>query len=186
MKKTLSFAIAGSILVQSLLAAPPAHALVAAGLGIAGVAAGGVVALVGSGIFVAGGGLFIYNATGADVDSSDSLESILGSAALCGVGIVVLDQERGGTFAYSAITPEQAATLGITDAHALEVYNSEVPQINAIRETVAKQLDAQKSQGQSVAVQDSAALWAQYGTTLSPESFEVMNTIVSQKPTSTK
>lgn len=180
-KKTLTFALAATLFAQSAITPPPAHALVAAGLGIAGVAAGGAVALVGSGIFVAGAAGVLLTPDDDGENWGVRLDQVLFAGGIAAVGIIVLDQGHGGTISYSAITPEQGTALGITDTRVLDVYNNEVPQINAIRETIASQMSERQARRQSISVADSAALWSQYAADLSPESFEVMRAIVGQK-----
>lgn len=189
MKSTVAIAAAGILLAQSLVAPKPAHALASAGMGFFAMSSASLVALSGSGALVGGSALAWTALLGAwtDVDGHDLSTPVTSIAGwLTVIGVVALDSPNGGSPSFGAITPQQSTTLGVTNPEALVTYNQELPEINAIQETVTAELGARQTRGETISVQDSAALWSRYGSNLSPQSFEVMRAILTQTPATAK
>lgn len=113
---------------------------------------------------------FLYRA------NDDTSGKVIGVAAMLGlVGYIVLDQDGSSDFQFATLSPKKAENLGI-EKTSLEIYNSEINELNAVKNSVSAEL----SRTESPSLEKSAALWREYQGALSPETFEVMRTIFSQ------
>jgi hypothetical protein len=88
-------------------------------------------------------------------------------------GFLLLDGQQSAKF--SELSAEGAADLGIS-ATDLEIYNSEVEQVNAIAREIGSELAAQNSDSADLA----RDLWMEYGTQLAPETMKTVIAIAQQ------
>lgn len=85
------------------------------------------------------------------------------------VGLVVLD-EKNADLKFKPLSSEAVRRLGIKERE-LEIYNSEVDELNVIKEVIESQVSDQVGQKQVT------ELWNQYKDTLSPETMTVASKI---------
>lgn len=150
-----------------IIAAPvqQSQAVVSGVLAIAGSPAAGAVAL--SGLASAGVGLLATtNASSCD-GGSCVVFLFLGLVA----GAVLLE-DGADNFAFSELSIDQAQELGLS-AESIQIYNSEIDEVNLILEEVTSHLTAQSS------VEESKTLWKEYKEFLSPQTFSVMQKLVT-------
>lgn len=83
-------------------------------------------------------------------------------------GLILLDNEGLAEFG-----PIHGSLEGVT-AQEIEVYNSEVAEVNLITEEVVAQID------RDMTVSEVKELWKTYESSLSPETFKVMTRIVGE------
>lgn len=88
-------------------------------------------------------------------------------------GFLLLDGEQGAKF--SELSAEGASDLGITAAE-LEIYNSEVEQVNAIAREIGSELTKQNSDSADLA----RDMWMELGTQLAPETMKTVIAIAQQ------
>jgi hypothetical protein len=84
-------------------------------------------------------------------------------------GIVMLDEE-GSSLTFKEISKETANEFNIS-LKEMNTYNNELDEVNAVFEEVTSQLDADST------IEDSEALWSEYGEYLSPQTLKVMKTL---------
>lgn len=81
-------------------------------------------------------------------------------------GIVMLDSETS-TVTFSELAPDQAVELGVSN-HDLNIYNSEVTEVNALFEEVTHELNANST------IEEARAIWDEYSEYLSPSTYKVI------------
>jgi hypothetical protein len=96
---------------------------------------------------------------------------LIGAAAIC-IGLVMLEDSQDINF--DQVSKTDAAKLGLNSSE-LEIYNSEIDQVNAL----AAHVDHELGKLAQPTIQDSAAIWSSVQDTVSPESFKVMQKITS-------
>ncbi|MGK5088624.1 hypothetical protein WDW86_13785 [Bdellovibrionota bacterium FG-2] len=167
-----------ALVTSSALAPKRAHAVV--GLATANVPA----MIVGGALLAVGGGLVLdaaiprkpINPVGEVLRAFVGAVELLAGGTLGIAGLVVLDQEGSKEIAFSELSIEQATALSVTD-ESREVYNQELEELNAIKDSVASDL----SGDQHPTIEKSAELWNSYKANLSPATLEVMGKVLSQK-----
>ncbi len=153
-----SFASPSKAAVGISFAAPPAVLA-----GVAVMAAGGGVGYLGYRLVKKGGTAHTVEGVGA----------FIVAAAVAYVGLIILDGQRSAEF--SELSLDHAAKLDVT-AGDIEIYNSEVEQVNAIAREIG---DVLMEKGQDN-VELSTELWMDLGTNLSPETMKVVIAVASQ------
>jgi hypothetical protein len=170
MKKLMSFVLSFTILlVATMPVAPKSEAIV-------GIIIKSRQARVIGGLSAGGGTLFsviIYNAALASGATGWAALQVGISAAVYVslgltvgfLGLVVLDDKTVADFKFLPLEIQ-------TGEHqeALEIYNSELDQLNAIKERIEADLEANESL-------DAKTLWDDYGSSLSPETLMVAKAI---------
>lgn len=86
------------------------------------------------------------------------------------LGLVILDESEG-TIQFSELSKESGKDLGLSNSE-LTIYNSEVDQLNAIKDTIASQLSDEASS------EEVASLWSEYKESVSPETLKVAAHVV--------
>jgi hypothetical protein len=81
------------------------------------------------------------------------------------LGLVILD-DQDGNVSYNPLSKELAGELAI-NPEALAIYNSEVAELNSIKEIVEAKLTKDST------VEDAKSIWQEYSEYLSPETMEV-------------
>jgi hypothetical protein len=149
--------IATGLLATSLLAySLPSNAM----FGIACFPVGG--APQGVLLAIAGIGLMIDGATHVRPDAvAEEL-----------VGLIALDGAQGQTFVFKPVLASEAQSLNLTQDE-LTAYNSQLDEINDVRESVIADLSAMKNP----TVADSQAAWKNYDSALSPEAVSAIEKI---------
>jgi hypothetical protein len=95
----------------------------------------------------------------------------LGGIAMAAFGLFILEGEQ--RMVYSELDATQGKTLGLT-ASEVEIYNSELDQVNAINGEVAEELGALKHPTQA----DSVLAWMEVKDAVSPQTFKSMGAIL--------
>lgn len=137
-------------------AAPPAVIAGVAAIGVSAAAAYGGYRLVKNGKTAAGIAVMVLATAGGLF------------------GLMLLDGEQEAKF--SELSLDSADDLGIT-ASELEIYNSEVEQVNAIAREIGSELNGQGSDSAELA----RDMWIELGTQLSPETMKTVIAIAQQK-----
>lgn len=153
-----------------------AHAII--GIPAATAATGGLAgfgALMG-GLAVTGLGVgaFYYGLQPATKDGT--MLVWLGLCYIIG-GLLILDSP--GEVAFAALTENQAAALAITDEER-DAYNSELDELNAVRQSVKSELDERAEKGEKITVGISKKAWLKHFAEVSPASFSAAQKIVRQ------
>ncbi len=177
-KKSFSILVLGALITSSTLSPKKAHAVV-------GIATANVpVMIVGGALLAVTGGLLLdaaipdkrLNPVGRVLDAFVGAAEILAAGAIGIAGLVLLDQEGSSGLTFSEISADRALALGVSQ-ESLEVYNHELEELNAIKDSVASDL----ANDQHPTIEKSAELWSGYKANLSPATLEVMGKILSQK-----
>ncbi len=164
-KKSFVVLVLSVFLATSIAAPKRSDALV----GIATTVSFGV---IGAPILIGGlilGGLGAAGVvSGISSNSGEGFLKALGSCAYVGLGLLILDQQGNQAVQFTALMPEQARKLEISD-ESLDVYNQNLAELNAVAATISSEL----ATIEQPTVQDSAKLWNEFKADLSPEAFEV-------------
>ncbi|EQC45540.1 hypothetical protein [Bacteriovorax sp. Seq25_V] len=128
---------------------------------------GSSLALTGLGVFL--GGVF---AGGTEVIVTGTKLPIVGSIGIL-AGLVLLD-EQNDTFVFTELSKGQIEELSL-DESTVEIYNSDISELNMIIEDVNSQMV------QGMTAEDSAAIWGEYLEYVSPETREVLKKIATSK-----
>jgi len=144
------------------------NAAVSAVMAIGGAPAAGAVAMTGL-RFIGGG--FVLSALAA-IESCGG-GACLGALAYGGIiGLVLLD-EGTDSFTFNELKESGAKKLKISEDE-MEIYNSEIDEINLIFEEVTANLNIDSS------IEESKQAWSEVKEFVSPESFKVMQVLASQ------
>jgi hypothetical protein len=152
MRSAIALFVAVSLLANVSLKPAPAEAAVGALMGPAGapvILAGGIAAASGAAMM---GAALIFPWDGW----WDIYLLFIGSAVLIG-GLIVLEESSGPTLRFGPLGQSDAKRLSISPAE-LEDFNSSLDELNAMAETVHREL----SRLPKPTVEDSAALWERY------------------------
>ena len=90
------------------------------------------------------------------------------------LGLIILDGDEGQKIEFAALSDEQGSMLGITNIERL-TYNSEVDLANTILDQISSDVETSENPSEEL----SKELWGRYSQYVSPETFKVMQTIVS-------
>lgn len=122
---------------------------------------------------IVGGGLTGISsaATFMDLDGFDESPVWFLSSLL---GLLILDGEHGAELEFSNINSNDITGTGHTSED-IEIYNSELDQINLIFEQVEHDL----SRIDDPTMEDSRLAWESYRMSVSPESYSVMQSIMA-------
>lgn len=164
--KSLRKAMVSCVLMMAIIA--PARASVGIGFAAPMAVVAGAGAMVGAAGGVYAGARVIRN--GRTVLGSGI---ILVSVAAGFFGFLLLDGEQEAKFA--ELTPEGAEAIGVSAAE-LEIYNSEIEQVNAIAREIGSELVKQNSESVELA----RDLWMELGSELSPETMKTVIAIAQQ------
>lgn len=169
MKRFYSAALAVMLLIGTLSYSPKAEAAVglilknrttliisAISAGLSGISAG--IAALGGGA-VAGGGVLLIPTL--------PIWGSLGFVVFGALGIILLDDNTVLEMSYSPIDVNQPELYRGLSLEEVEVYNSEVEELNAIKKTIQAEITDESS------VDDLNALWNSYKNFLSPETVKV-------------
>jgi len=88
------------------------------------------------------------------------------------LGIIILD-EKNGDLNFMPLSDKTASQLKISKSE-LEIYNSEVEELNIVKEVIGSQVDNDVTEAE---VTD---LWNHYKVSLSPETMKVASKIVQE------
>lgn len=158
-----------TLVLASLMTIVPvrqSNAAVSAVLAIAGTGGAGAVALAGLGSVGVG---FLATMNSSSCDGGGCLVGFLLGAT---VGAILLDNETG-KFEFKKLDLDNAKSLGL-NAREMEIYNSEIEEVNLVFEEVSSQLSNEST------IEESEALWSEYQDYLSSESFEVMKKLATK------
>ena len=160
--KSMKTALTALALSTSLAftAAPPrdAHAIVGAVTALAGGA--GVPLLVAGAVATAAG---IAGVTDCE---SCGLGVMITSFSMAFFGPILLDDGTVGDLEFVAVDQARAAQAGLTENERL-AFNSELDEINAIKETITSDL----KRDEKPTAEKAHALWSEYGQSLSQDAF---------------
>jgi len=125
------------------------------------VTAGSVTSAFGSGAVIA-------------LNGAASTTAILATVGVLGtwLGIIILD-EKNGNMNFMPISDKTAKKLKISQTE-LDIYNSEVEELNTVKEIIEAQVSDDVNQAEV------NEMWNHYKTTLSPETMNVASKIVNQ------
>jgi hypothetical protein len=116
-----------------------------------------------SGVVLSGASYLVYitaNNLGVVIASALGVAAGLGVGAL---GLIILDDKTVADMEFMALP----IINGARDAEKIEIYNSELSELNAVRKTI--QFEIQNSEDQELP----RRLWEEYRLNLSPETVEV-------------
>lgn len=178
MKRTFAVFSLVCILLSSQIAVPRnAHALVGGGMVLAGgagiplVVAGGVVA----GLGVSVGTLYCYD------NHDNGLGRVIGcmfvglpAYAVAAIGLVLMDGESD--LAFTELNVEQALALEVTPEQAL-AFNSELAEINSIRQTIQAEVRARADKGETPTSDEVSTLWREYRPMMSNDAFAALEKV---------
>lgn len=116
----------------------------------------------------------VYIARSAQ-DKSDPYPMLVGVPLML-LGLVLLEDNGRTEVRFSEMSPEQGAALGLSAAET-QSYNSELEEINAIRESVEAELFLRFKSAGEVSSQDAATIWDRYSDTISPEALAAVRKI---------
>ena len=133
---------------------------------------GGVVAASGVGALAAG---FLLASSQATAGAAIGLAFL--SFPVMALGLVILD-EKNADLKFSELSDEKAKKLGIA-ADELYAYNSEVEELNLVKEVIESQVTNKTSN------EEINGLWQEYKDSLSPETLKVA-ALVTMEVFSTK
>ena len=176
--KFVAVSLAASLLISSVAVPRRAEAIIAT----TAVGAGPVLMGVLGGASLAGGlGMAGFGCQQGFSGVAGQFCAFFGGAGLifAVVGVIMLDAPSGPTTAFGPLSVDSALKLGVKP-EAREIYNSELPEINAVRESVLSEADRRVQAGETLSTEQVQAIWSDYGTALSPESFATMKTVASQ------
>lgn len=88
------------------------------------------------------------------------------------IGLVVLD-EKNGELHFSELDPEKASLLTVSSDE-LNIYNSEVEELNVIKEEIESRVTNELTDAEV------GALWIDFGKGLSPETMKVAAQIIKK------
>lgn len=162
MKKLL---IAVFTIMMALTPIHNAHAIAGFSTGNAGLVLGGIAGPV--------AGMHLIARSASSSENGQMIAFFLGLPAMIILGVVLLDEESG-QIKFDEVDADQASKLGLT-ANEIEVYNSEVYEVNILVEEVSASLVTEST------LKDSVELWDEMKEFVSPETFKVMQTLVSDK-----
>ena len=168
--KSLKTALTAFALSTSLAftAATPrdAHAVVGAVTSLAGGA--GVPLLVAGAVSTATGIIGVQGCLRGDCGVGVTL-SLFGLAL---IGPILLDDGTVGDLEFVAVDQARAAQVGLTEIERL-AFNSELDEINAIKETITSDLN----RDEKPTTEKAHALWNEYGQSLSLDAFSGLEKI---------
>ncbi len=106
--------------------------------------------------------------------------NILGGAALVITGVYLLDKDQNGAPSFRVLPENAVDELGLS-AEELTAYNSEIFEINAIREEVTQRLvlagETNGALDASAAMKLAHQSWQELGLNLSPEAFSALEKV---------
>jgi hypothetical protein len=114
----------------------------------------------------------IGGATGisaAIISSAATATFVITSFITFGLGMIILDEDSN-YLAFNAIDLNDAGILGVSQQE-IQIYNSEIAEINSIREEVEALTTLESTQDEVI------ENWLAYSSYISPESFKVMQAI---------
>jgi|GEM_PF-1712603 len=168
--KSLKTALTAFALSTSLVftAATPrdAHAIVGAVTSLAGGA--GVPLLVAGAVSTATGILGVLGC----VNANCGIGGTLPLAGMALFGPILLDDGTVGDLEFVAVDQPRAAQVGLTENERL-AFNSELDEINAIKETITSDL----KRDEKPTAEKAHALWNEYGQALSQDAFSGLEKI---------
>jgi hypothetical protein len=150
--------------VSASVAVPQAHALLAVVQPVPAMALEIVGACTGSALMI--------DSILDDSDMHNHFAFDLGEFAL---GLVILDDAQGQTITFQALSASQAQALSVTQTER-DAYNSNLDEINDIRESVGADL----AQLKNPTAADSRAAWAKYSSAVSPDAMSAVSKIVAK------
>lgn len=180
MKKFVAATLALSLVAASVSVTMPKRADAALGIGsfvfggvplivVGGVLTGGAVAVSGFGSWA------LAYAAGDSSSFNASFERAVGVLAMI-AGVVLLDGEGGRDLAFSAVSPAEAQQLGLTPDETRS-FNAELPEVNAVRESVQGEVVAEVQSGKHAAEVDVHAKWERYREMLEPATFSALEKV---------
>ncbi len=126
-------------------------------------AVGGTIAL--SGLALSGAGLTV-----ATLGDGEYGPVILGGIAFY-AGLVILDEENGAV-SFTQVDELTVAKLKL-DPTKVVIYNSEIEEANVLLDEVSSSLNADST------VEEAKELWSELSDLVSPETFEIMQDLVT-------
>lgn len=131
--------------------------------------------IVGGALIATGGLTSVHAPVFSDSRSYDGLLIGIIGLGVAAVGLLVLDQDGSKDVQFQALSSESAQRLGLS-ANSIETYNSELDELNAIKNSISAEL----SLTESPSLEKSATLWSEYQGRLSAETMQVVKAVVAQ------
>lgn len=173
MKKILCSLVLSISLLSAALYVPKSEALVGLIFKSKIVKTIGAIGALGGGV---GAGIGLITAS-----SAATLSAALGgiiimvyAGLLTGVGLIVLDDNSLADIEFQSLDLNKTAEFEGFSVEEAATYNEELPLLNAIRKTIASEVD------ESEDTADAEALWLDYSHNLSPATFEIAKFKASQ------
>ncbi len=117
---------------------------------------------------------------GNEQHGSKAVLSYLGSALYGAITVLLLDGEQGASIEFHSLSEKQARSLGLTQSEQ-DGYNSEISQINAVREEITLRMQPEFNQTSELRLEESLQKihqhWTELSPTLSPEAFSAVQKI---------
>jgi hypothetical protein len=133
---------------------------------------GGIGALVG-GTAATTGLVFAATTTSLGVAILGAVAMVYGGA-LAGIGLIVLDDNTLADIEFQSLNLKKTSEFEGFSVEEAETYNEELPLLNAIRKTIASEVEDTEN------TEDAEALWLEYSENLSPATFEIAKFKASQ------
>jgi hypothetical protein len=116
--------------------------------------------------------IVVANSAGTFLSYSAALGLMIFSIPGVAIGLVVLD-EKNGDLHFSELDPEKASLLTVSSDE-LNIYNSEVEELNVIKEEIESRVTNELTDAEV------GALWIDFGKGLSPETMKVAAQIIKK------
>ena len=176
-KKFISTMLVAAVISGSVAYPHRAHAIV-------GAATANPLLMIAGGVTMGAGVILGGTALGTAVFTTDTAAWTAGGFGIAAlvVGLILLDEQDGRMLMFSELTEAGQKKLGISEDQA-KAYNSEIPNLTAIAETMAQELSLfdqmklKKSETAELKNNKSAVLWEHYKSSISQESIEVIQKI---------
>lgn len=130
--------------------------------------------IMGAGAAIGAVGYGIVAASCEGLGCLGVLIPMMAGALVAGVGLITLDGEQ--QIEFKALPKASASALGVSEADR-EIYNQEIDQANFL----LKEVSAELAKTKAATAADSATLWEQMSSLVSPATFSTMQKIVSQQ-----
>ena len=106
-------------------------------------------------------------AVGAVVTVAAGIVTVYVGAALVGIGLIILDENKIADIEFKAVDPNHPESYPGFSREQVEVYNSELAQLNSIRQTMIAESNDEADTA------DAEVLWKEYAQYLNPSTVAI-------------
>ena len=131
--------------------------------------------LAGGGVGLMSWGSWAIGFGNADSGINGSIEKGIGILSMI-AGVILLDGDSGHDLVFAAVSPQDAQKIGLT-AEEAQSFNLELPEVNAVRESIQSEVASDVKGGKRLADVDVHAKWENYRDMLSPVTFSALEKV---------